>query len=164
VVLATGGRTERGAMRLLPDLPPVAFVEVGDFTGAALRRAVEQGLTSVVFVGMIGKLTKLASGLLMTHYTRSKVDTGLLAEITAAHGGDPDDVAEIRGAVTARRAYEVWESAGLLRPCGDDVCARVADILRRFSAEVGGELAARTAMVDFTGQRVVAATEPDWVQ
>ncbi|MGH3928810.1 MAG: cobalt-precorrin-5B (C(1))-methyltransferase, partial [Pseudonocardiaceae bacterium] len=87
MVLATGGRTERGAMRLLPDLPPVAFVEVGDFTGAALRRAVEHGLTAVVFVGMIGKLTKLASGLLMTHYTRSKVDTGLLAEITAAHGG-----------------------------------------------------------------------------
>src|SRR6478735_4187606 len=39
LVLATGGRTERGAMRLLPHLPEVAFVEVGDFTGAALRRA-----------------------------------------------------------------------------------------------------------------------------
>ncbi|MGQ0773317.1 MAG: cobalt-precorrin-5B (C(1))-methyltransferase [Pseudonocardiales bacterium] len=163
MVLATGGRTERGAMRLLPDLPPVAFVEVGDFTGAALRRAVEHGLTAVVFVGMIGKLTKLASGLLMTHYTRSKVDTGLLAEITAAHGACPDNVAEIRSAVTARRAYEVWEATGLLRPCGDEVCARVADTLRRFSAEAGRELAARVAMVDFTGQRVVAATEPAWV-
>ncbi len=43
LVLATGGRTERGAMALLPDLPEVAFVEVGDFTGAALRRAVELG-------------------------------------------------------------------------------------------------------------------------
>ncbi|MGH3940525.1 MAG: cobalt-precorrin-5B (C(1))-methyltransferase [Pseudonocardiaceae bacterium] len=163
MVLATGGRTEHGAMQLLPELPPVAFVEVGDFTGAALRRAVEHGLTAVVFVGMIGKLTKLASGLLMTHYTRSKVDTGLLAEITAAHGAAPDDIAEIREAVTARRAYEVWEAAGLLRSCGDDVCARVADTLRRFSAEAGRELTARVAMVDFTGQRVVAATEPDWV-
>lgn len=163
LVLATGGRTERGAMRLLPHLPQVAFVEVGDFTGAALRRAVAHGLTEVVFVGMIGKLTKLASGVLMTHYTRSKVDTGLLAEITAAHGGSPDDIAEIRSAPTARRAYEIWEAGGLLRACGDDVCARVADTLRRFSAEVGRALAARTAMVDFTGQRVVAATEPHWV-
>ncbi|MGH3872096.1 MAG: cobalt-precorrin-5B (C(1))-methyltransferase [Pseudonocardiaceae bacterium] len=163
LVLATGGRTERGAMRLLPHLPPVAFVEVGDFTGAALRRAVEHGLTEVVFVGMIGKLTKLASGVLMTHYTRSKVDTGLLAEITAAHGGSPDDISEIRSAPTARRAYEIWEVGGLLRACGDDVCARVADTLRRFSAEVGRSLASRVAMVDFAGQRVVAATEPDWV-
>jgi cobalt-precorrin-5B (C1)-methyltransferase len=163
LVLATGGRTERGAMRLLPDLPTVAFVEVGDFTGAALRRAVQHGLREVVFVGMIGKLTKLAAGVLMTHYTRSKVDTALLAEITAAHGGGDDDIAEIRSAATARRAYEVWEAGGLLRSCGDEVCARVADTLRRFSAEVGRELAARAAMVDFTGQQVVAATEPDWI-
>lgn len=151
-------------MRLLPHLPPVAFVEVGDFTGAALRRAVEHGLTEVVFVGMIGKLTKLASGLLMTHYTRSKVDTGLLAELTARHGGSAADVAEIRQAPTARRAYEVWETGGLLRACGDDICARVAATLRRFSAEAGRPLAAAVAMVDFTGQRVVAATEPDWVR
>jgi cobalt-precorrin-5B (C1)-methyltransferase len=164
LVLATGGRTERAAMRLLPQLPPVAFVEVGDFTGAALRRAVEHRLTEVVFVGMIGKLTKLASGVLMTHYTRSKVDTGLLAEITATHGGGPDDIAEIRGAATARRAYEIWEAGGSLRACGDDVCARVADTLHRFSAEVGRPLGAKVAMVDFTGQRVVAATEPDWVE
>ena len=164
LVLATGGRTERGAMRLLPHLPEVAFVEVGDFTGAALRKAVEHGLTEVVFVGMIGKLTKLASGVLMTHYTRSKVDTSLLAEITAGHGGAPGDIAEIRAAPTARRAYEIWEASGLLRACGDDVCARVADTLRRFSAEAGAALVTKVAMVDFTGQRVVAATEPDWVR
>ncbi|MBX6766930.1 MAG: cobalt-precorrin-5B (C(1))-methyltransferase, partial [Actinomadura rubrobrunea] len=90
LVLCTGGRTERGAMKLLPELPEVCFVEVGDFTGAALRRAVEHGLTHVVFVGMPGKLTKLASGVLMTHYTRSRVDTGLLGEITTAAGGPPD--------------------------------------------------------------------------
>jgi cobalt-precorrin-5B (C1)-methyltransferase len=168
LVLATGGRTERAAMRLLAHLPPVAFVEVGDFTGAALRRAVEHQLRDVVFVGMIGKLTKLASGILMTHYTRSRVDTGLLAQITAAHGGCPQDIAEIRAAPAARRAYELWEAGGLLRACGDELCTRVADTLRRFSVEVGAEvgqaLAARAAMVDFTGQRVVAATEPDWVQ
>jgi cobalt-precorrin-5B (C1)-methyltransferase len=164
LVLATGGRTERGAMALLPHLPEVAFVEVGDFTGAALRRAVEHGLAEVVFVGMIGKLTKLASGVLMTHYTRSRVDTGLLAEITAAHGGRLQDVAEIRSAPAARRAYEIWESTGLLRSCGDDICARVADTLHRFTAEVGTALPAKVAMVDFTGLRVVAATEPDWVQ
>jgi cobalt-precorrin-5B (C1)-methyltransferase len=164
LVLATGGRTERGAMRLLPHLPEVAFVEVGDFTGAALRKAVEHGLAEVVFVGMIGKLTKLASGVLMTHYTRSKVDTGLLAEITTAHGGRAADIAEIRDAPTARRAYEIWEAADLLRVCGDDVCVRVADTLRRFSAALGAALHAKAAMVDFTGQRVVAATEPGWVQ
>ncbi|KAA2258857.1 cobalt-precorrin-5B (C(1))-methyltransferase [Solihabitans fulvus] len=163
LVLATGGRTERAAMTLLPHLPEVAFVEVGDFTGAALRRAVEHGIPEVVFVGMIGKLTKLASGVLMTHYTKSKVDTDLLARITSAHGGDPADAAEIGGAVTARRAYEVWDGAGLLRECGDDLCARVAEVLARFSAECGRRLPAKVAMVDFPATAVVAATEPEWV-
>src|SRR2546430_15711686 len=45
VVLCTGGRTEKGAMALLPHLPAVCFVEVGDFTGAALRKAVEHHLS-----------------------------------------------------------------------------------------------------------------------
>jgi cobalt-precorrin-5B (C1)-methyltransferase len=161
LVLATGGRTERGAMALLPHLPEVAFVEVGDFTGAALRRAVEHGLHDVVFVGMAGKLTKLAAGVLMTHYTRSKVDTGLLGRLTRAH--DPALAAQVDGANTARHAYELWEAAGLLRACGDDLCALVQDVLKRFSAECGRELPARVAMVDFTGARVVAATEPGWV-
>ena len=76
VVLCTGGRTEKGAMKLLPQLPEVCFVEVGDFTGAALRRAAEHHLGHVVFAGMAGKLTKLAAGVLMTHYTRSKVAPG----------------------------------------------------------------------------------------
>src|SRR5436305_9527832 len=160
LVLATGGRTERGAMALLPHLPEVAFVEVGDFTGAALRRAVEHGLAEVVFVGMIGKLTKLAAGVLMTHYTRSKVDTGLLGRITAEHGGSAEDVSEVESSVTARRAYEVWQRTGILRECGDDLCRRVASVLTRFAAQQGRELPATVAMVAFTADSVKAATAP----
>ncbi|WP_165485473.1 cobalt-precorrin-5B (C(1))-methyltransferase [Protofrankia symbiont of Coriaria ruscifolia] len=160
VVLATGGRTESAAIRLLPALPEVCFVEVGDFTGAALRRAVEVGMTDVVFVGMAGKLTKLAAGILMTHYTRSKVSPDLLAGITTDAGGGPDLVAAVATANTARHTYELWDCAGLLRTAGDLLCARVAEVLARFT---DGRLRARVAMVDFTGTSCVAATEPAWV-
>jgi cobalt-precorrin-5B (C1)-methyltransferase len=153
LVLATGGRTEKAAMRLLPDLPEVCFVEVGDFTGAALRAATELGLREVVFVGMAGKLTKLASGVLMTHYTKSRVDLQVLAELSPEPLRD-----EVAAANTARHAYEMWERAGVLRPCGDLLCARVADVLTRFSG-----LSARVALVDPDGAGVVAATEPAWV-
>lgn len=152
LVLCTGGRTEKGAMKLLPKLPEVCFVEVGDFTGAALRRAVEHGLKQVVFVGMAGKLTKLAAGVLMTHYTRSRIDTGLLAEITQAMGGSAELAAEVAQANTARHAYELWEKAGVLGPCGRELCRRVAGVLERFT---DGRLAAQVVMVDFTGQKMV---------
>ena len=154
LVLCTGGRTEKGAMTLLPDLPDVCFVEVGDFTGAALRQAVADGLTRVVFVGMVGKLTKLAGGVLMTHYTKSKVPLDVLAAL------DPGTAEQVLQANTARHAYEVWEAAGALRAAGDRLCAQVAEVLQRFT---GGALSAEVAMVDFTGRRVVAATRPEWV-
>ncbi len=163
LVLATGGRTEKAALRMLPDLPEVCFVEVGDFTGAALRQAVDDGLRDVVFVGMAGKLTKLASGVLMTHYTKSRVDPAVLVAITRELGtrelGADDGLVEaVEGANTARHAYELWEQAGVLRPAGDRLCARVAEVLTRF-----GGLPARVAMVDPAGAGVVAATEPTWV-
>jgi cobalt-precorrin-5B (C1)-methyltransferase len=178
LVLCTGGRTEKGAMKMLPKLPEVCFVEVGDFTGAALRRAVEHGLTQVVFVGMVGKLTKLASGVLMTHYTRSKVSTELLGTITTDLGGSAELAAQVAQANTARHAYELWEAAGKLGPCGRELCRRTADVLERFAAgdgrrppgreddapgsgdalqaSGGGPIAAQVVMVDFTGERMVA--------
>ncbi|MFG3707132.1 cobalt-precorrin-5B (C(1))-methyltransferase [Micromonospora sp. NPDC047670] len=155
VVLCTGGRTERAARALLPELPEVCFVEVGDFTGAAVTAAVGDEMTSVVFVGMAGKLAKLAAGILMTHYTRSKVDLSLLGEVTAEAGGGPDLVAAVTAANTGRHAYELWEAAGLLGTAGDLLCRRVRQVLLRFA---GGAVTVDVAMVDFAGDRVVASS------
>jgi len=160
VVLCTGGRTEKGAMALLPDVPEVCFVEVGDFTGAALRRALEVNLERVIFVGMAGKLAKLAAGVLMTHYTRSKVNLGLLADVTLAASGPAAIAEEVGAANTGRHAYEIWQREGLLRPAGDELCRRVRAVLLRAGH---GRLAVDVAMVDFTGARVVAASRAEWV-
>lgn len=160
IVLCTGGRTEKGAMALLPDLPEMCFVEVGDFTGAALRKAVEHAVRDVVFVGMAGKLTKLASGVLMTHYTRSAVDTDVLADITRrATGGDEALAERVKAANTARHAYEVWQEAGVLAECGKVLCDQVADVLESF---VDHQVDARVALVDFSGTQLVAASSA-WV-
>src|SRR5207244_1791131 len=91
VVLATGSRSEQAALRLHPDLPDVCVVEVGDFTGIALRRAAAAGMQRAVFVGMAGKITKLAAGVMMTHFHRSKVDGDVLAAAAVA-GDAPDGV------------------------------------------------------------------------
>ncbi|WBB68187.1 cobalt-precorrin-5B (C(1))-methyltransferase [Micromonospora sp. WMMD812] len=155
VVLCTGGRTERAARALLPELPEVCFVEVGDFTGAAVTAAVADGLTGVVFVGMAGKLAKLAAGVLMTHYTRSKVDLSLLGAVTAEAGGTPEVAAAVTAANTGRHAYELWEAAGLLGPAGDLLCRRVQQVLRRFAEHA---VTVDVAMVDFAGSRLVASS------
>jgi cobalt-precorrin-5B (C1)-methyltransferase len=161
VVLCTGGRTEKGAMALLPELPEVCFVEVGDFTGAAIRRGLAVGLERVIFVGMAGKLAKLAAGVLMTHYTRSKVDLSLLRDITQSAGAPAVVADEVAAANTGRHAYEIWEREGLLRTAGDELTQRVRHVLLRAGQ---GRLAADVAMVDFSGTRVVAASRAGWVK
>ena len=160
LVLCTGGRTEQGAMKMLPQLPEVCFVEVGDFTGAALRRAVEHGLARITFVGMAGKLTKLAAGVLMTHYTRSKVSLTLLRDITLVAGGGQDLADQVAVANTARHAAELWASHGLLEPAGRELCQRVAQVLSRFCAEAADGAPApsvQVIMVDFSGHTKIAA-------
>ena len=145
LVLSTGGLTEKAAMRLLPDLEEVCFVEVGDFTGYALMGAAKNRLERVFFVGMVGKLTKLAAGVMMTHWTRSKVDNDLLAEITAKAGGSPELVEQTSNANTARHAYELWRTANLER-APHLLCAQAAENL---AAYADGKLEVHVILVDF---------------
>ena len=145
LVLSTGGLTEKAAMRLLPNLEELCFVEVGDFTGHALKGAVKNGLSRVFFVGMVGKLAKLAAGVMMTHWTRSKVDNDLLAGVTEKAGGSAGLVEEMKDANTARHAYELWREAGLEK-APDLLCALAAQNLEQF---VERKLEVHVVMVDF---------------
>jgi cobalt-precorrin-5B (C1)-methyltransferase len=155
-VLTTGGRTERAAIGLMPDLDEVAFTEVGDFTGAAVERCVQAGLRRLVFVGMAGKLAKLGAGVMMTHYTKSRVDTGYLAEVTARAGGDGELVERVREANTGRHAYELWSQADLLAAAGDALCDDVAANLAGWAVHCGGRLEVDAVLVDFDDLRPVA--------
>jgi len=144
-VLSTGGLTEKAAMRLLPELEEVNFVEVGDFTGQAIKMAVENGLERCFFVGMAGKISKLAAGVMMTHWTRSKVDNDLLAQITIEAGGPTDLVEEVKVANTARHAYELWRSAHLEK-ASDLLCRQAAENLVEYAE---GNLEVHVILVDF---------------
>ncbi|HUQ64209.1 MAG TPA: cobalt-precorrin-5B (C(1))-methyltransferase CbiD [Acidimicrobiales bacterium] len=152
VVLATGSRSQKAATQLLPDLDPVCFVEVGDFTGVALRRAANAGIRRATFVGMAGKITKLAAGVVMTHFHRSKVDGDVLAAAARAAGAPADVVSAATETATARHFFETCVSLGATAPL-DRLCA-----LARATCEAhtDGAVAVDVVMVDFDGAGVVA--------
>ena len=106
VVFTTGGRTEKCAMRCFPQLDEACFVQMGDFVKAAFQTAVKQQMRHIVVGAMVGKLTKIAQGLSVTHAWREEVDRELIASAAAEVGAPPDLVAEIRAAQTARFAAE----------------------------------------------------------
>jgi cobalt-precorrin-5B (C1)-methyltransferase len=152
LVLSTGSRTDGCAQRLLAELPVVCFVEVGDFTGIALRRAAGRGANRVTFVGMAGKITKLAAGVLMTHYRRSHVDSTLLAAIAVAAGAPAEVVTAATSTATARHFAEACVATGH-RDALAELCRRAAAAC---IAHVDGALAVEVIMVDFDGDEVLA--------
>jgi cobalt-precorrin-5B (C1)-methyltransferase len=152
MVLATGSRSEQAALRLFPGLPEVCVVEVGDFTGICLRRMAAAGMTTATFVGMAGKIAKLAANVMMTHFHRSKVDTSLLADVAVDAGAPPEVVAAATETETARHFFESCLAAGSTAAL-EVLCRRAADACR---SHVGGALAVEVLMVDFEGSQVVA--------
>jgi len=152
IVLSTGSRSDRAAARLLPHLPDVCFVEVGDFTGIALRHAAAAGMTRAVFVGMAGKIAKLAAGVMMTHFHRSKVDVAMLADIARATGAPAEVVDAATTTATARHFFDACVAAGCVAPLVE-MCVRARTACR---AHVNGRLDVEVVMVDFEGEEVVA--------
>lgn len=146
IVLSTGGRSEQYSQRLIP-LPEVAFVEMGEFTGYALKRCVERGVQAVSLSGMIGKMSKIAAGHFMTHVAGNQVDMKLLADLSAGQGAAPDVVAEIERANTARHVQEILLREGIYGTF-NRICQLVVE---RSDALVGDALAVECLLFDFEG-------------
>ncbi|MEH7118426.1 cobalt-precorrin-5B (C(1))-methyltransferase [Neobacillus vireti] len=114
VVITTGGRSEKNAMKQFPELPEDAFIEMGDFVGFTLKQCKKQGVKRVSMVGMMGKFSKVAMGIMMVHSKSAPVDFGFLAEVAIRTGADAALVEEIRTANTASQVGDMMTSQGHL--------------------------------------------------
>ncbi len=147
VVLTTGGKSETFAMRLHPELPDDAFIQMGDFVGVALRHCVRRKLRRATIVGMVGKLSKMADGRMQTHAAGGEVNLTLLAELAGELGADARLTEAIRGANTARHALELCAAHGLQDVTGL-VCSRLVEHAIRYT---DGALDVHACLVDFDG-------------
>jgi cobalt-precorrin-5B (C1)-methyltransferase len=149
--MATGGRSERFAIRLLPDVPKVAFVELSVFTGDALKTCVAHRVRSAVFVGMIGKMIKTAQGHMTTHVAGNQVDFEFLAQICRDTKA-PDDLADaVATANTGRHFLELCLERNLMSPVQRVVDKALEQCLDFVHAQ-GGQLALEVILVDFEGR------------
>lgn len=157
IVLSTGSRSDQAAQRfrvelgLALDLDDVCFVEVGDFTGIALRHAGALGMRRVVFVGMVGKIAKLAAGIMMTHFHRSQVDGNLLEEVAQEAGANSAIVTAATETSTARHFYETCIANGDTAPL-QILCQRA---VKSCLSHVANAIEVEVVMVDFEGDRLV---------
>jgi cobalt-precorrin-5B (C1)-methyltransferase len=147
IVLSTGGRSERFAQALRPELPEMAFVEMGIFTGDSLKRAAERGVPRVSLCAMIGKLSKTAAGKMQTHVAGNQVDCAFLAKV-ARDLGSPAELAEgIAAANTARHVQELVETADFTH-----FFTRLCELAAAQCAGVAPGLAVEVVLFDFDGR------------
>jgi cobalt-precorrin-5B (C1)-methyltransferase len=147
VVLTTGGRSEAFAMQLYPDLDEAAFIQAGDFIGAALTAARKQKMQRAVIVGMIGKLSKMADGRTQTHQAGSSVNMEMLSRLAAEQGAAESVQQEILSANTARHVLEICERNNLHGIC-DLICRHVVDVMTEY---VHRDLEIVCHLMDFEG-------------
>jgi len=156
LVLSTGSRSEKYAMALFPDLDELAFVEMGIFTGDALRACVKRGARWSAVTGMIGKFAKLAQGHMQTHVAGNQVDTDFLAIIAAECGASAAAREEVRGANTARHAGEIAACEGFAA----SFYARLATLTRNQCASyVKDRLTVEAVLFDFEGHTLAHARD-----
>jgi cobalt-precorrin-5B (C1)-methyltransferase len=129
IVVTTGGRSERFAQSLRADLSEQAFIQMGDFVGHALGHAARLGVRRVTICGMMGKLSKMADGRVMTHAKGSAVNMELLSDLARLAGVGEELCAEILGANTGRHVSELVSSTGLFHQFCTIICERVQVIM-----------------------------------
>lgn len=162
LVLSTGTRSEEYARRHL-DLPEMAYIEAGIFSGPAMKRCVMRKVRRAAHVGMVGKLSKMAMGYFVTHVAGNQVDTGFLAELASQCGATEGLQEEIRQASSARHFQEIAQANGLL-----DVfplmCRMVCDESRRQLGDDADALIVDVLCFDFEGNLLGhASTSPEGV-
>jgi cobalt-precorrin-5B (C1)-methyltransferase len=156
IVLTTGGRSERFAEGIFTGLPEMAFVQMGIFTGDALKRCAERGVARVSVCGMIGKLAKLATGQMQTHVAAGGVDLAFLAELAREVGAQGDLVQAVSAANTARHVEELVGASGH-SALYDRIAERVARACHQF---IGGRIEVESVLFAFSGRVLARAVEP----
>lgn len=115
-ILAVPGNYGQRYVEQQLGLRGVPVVEVSNYIGEAIDLAVSYGATDFLLVGNVGKLVKLAAGIMNTH---SRVADGRW-EIFAAHlalcGGTRAQVAAMRDAATTEEMLTRLEEMGLRAP------------------------------------------------
>ncbi len=112
LIFTVGGRGEKFAQRLFA-LPEIAFVQIGDFFGKALRHAAGAGARQVTLATMIGKLAKFAAGNESVHSQQSAQDFVFLGKLAQQAGAAEPLIGHVLRANTAQAVSELLAEGGI---------------------------------------------------
>lgn len=146
IVFVPGKIGEKLAAKI--GLPQPSLVQTSNFIGFLLDAAAEHGAKSVLLLGHIGKLVKVAAGNFYTHNRISDARLETLAAYAAAEGLDQKGVQAILSANASEDALEIIDGAGLQHVY--TVLAERASA--RSERHVFGKLRVGTVLLTYSGR------------
>lgn len=85
-------------------------VKCSNFIGETLDYAESQGFKGILFIGHMGKLVKVAGGIMNTHSKYADARMEIMAAHTAKFGVETKLIEDILGSITTDNAYEAIEA------------------------------------------------------
>jgi cobalt-precorrin-5B (C1)-methyltransferase len=134
-IAGSTGSSSEAAIAKLHDLPETALIDMGDFVGGMLKYLRTHVVPKVTIAGGVGKMTKLAQGLLDLHSRRGAVDLAALARFARAAGASASLEARILASNTAAEAFAHAADEGVA--LGDEVARAAQQAAARALAGAG---------------------------
>ena len=110
-------------------------VKCSNFIGDTIDMAVEAGFQRMLLVGHIGKLIKVAGGIMNTHSKESDCRMELIAAISIKCGVEMSKVCQILDCVTTEEAVRILETTGKRQNVMNDAIERIYFYLNKRSKE-----------------------------
>ena len=120
----TGWAAENGIDRL-----NVPVVTCSNFIGDALDEAGAAGFEDVLIVGHIGKLVKLAGGIMNTHSRIADCRTEIITAHAAMCGAGREICRDLMRAATTDACIEILKNAGLFEETAESIVTAVSEHL-----------------------------------
>lgn len=112
-------------------------VKCSNFIGDTIDMAVELGFSKVLLTGHIGKLIKVAGGIMNTHSREADSRMELLTAFAIKEGAEPEQCRRIMDCVTTEEAVAVLAENGKVRPVMEYAMERICYYLEK---RTGGNL------------------------
>ena len=100
-------------------------IKCSNFIGETMDMAAEMGFKKILLAGHIGKLVKVAGGIMNTHSREADCRMEILTAIAAIHGADNQLCKNIMECVNTEEALRFLSTAGLMKPVMEDVVRRI---------------------------------------
>lgn len=112
-------------------------VKCSNYIGETIDFASRLNIKGLMFIGHIGKLIKVAAGIMNTHSAQADGRMEVLASHGAMAGADSELIKQIMDSTTTNQAVELLDNAGLLTPVMTTIMEKIEEHLNH---RAGSEL------------------------